>query len=363
MEEMMFKRRIRIEHGLAALGIGGALVAALAMWWPEEPRDLPPPAEAASPRPAPVDTRSEAPAPQPVIETAVEVEAKRPLVALEHQEEGVEHFALAQTKIEEGDLAAAFDALRKHLYTEGPSPEVLLQIGRVGGQLQEWAIAEQALLDAGALDPTSAEIALERGRVLFEAGDHAGAREAARQAIRLDRDHAGAWNLAGRVAMAESHWERAELAFRQAVQLDPTDPMLHNNLGLLYVLQRRGKDATDSLETSVQLYGDDVPFFVFNNLGLARELAGKFEEARDAFEQALVANPEYARARVNLRRVSTTIANAEQAQLDRSRTAELEEQDAPEEAPAELIPDGLELGDDDQGPESGDELSEDSEIH
>lgn len=332
--------RSKAETMLLAAGFGGAIAASAAMLWPSPEPELKPLIIAEE---TPIVTTVEV---QHAVEEdeplpALEVEAERPVVAIAHEDRDTDFEAKAQEQIAAGELAGALESLRKHLYVQDPTAAVLLQVGRLAGQTGQLALAEQALLDASALNPMSTEVAIERGRILLEAGELGDAREAARQAIRLDRDNASAWNLAGRVAMAESHWQRAETAFRAAVQLEPTDPMLHNNLGLLYVMTGEGKDAIDSLEASVELYGDDVPYFVFNNLGLAYERAKRFDDARGAFEQALIANPGYARAQVNLRRVLTTLANVAEAEAYATRTAEAEPEklEAIEAEAAEVIED------------------------
>jgi Flp pilus assembly protein TadD len=336
------------EQTLLALGLGGGLVAGVAMIWPAPSQNAAAEVRAIAPEDeAPeviVDTVSEPIMTAELPETSVE--GTRPLVAVAHEDRETDYEALAKAQIEEGDLRAAFESLRKHLYDHEPTPELLHQIGRVGAQLKEHAVAEQALLDAAGLDPKNAEIQIERGRVLLEMGEIAEARAAARQAIRLDRDNASAWNLAGRVAMAESQWHRAETALRAAVELEPTDPMLHNNLGLLYVYMKRGADAVDSLETSMELYDEEIPYFVHNNLGLAYELAGRLEDARDAFSRAVVENPDYSRAQVNLQRMMAAIAKQEQDEANASRTAELEPEAALEGDDGEIEPESPEIEED-----------------
>lgn len=260
-------------------------------------------------------------APVPVEVEAQPVAGIRPVVALQHADQKTDFVELALDQIDRGDLEGAFNSLRKHIYDNEPTPELLREIGVLGRQAGELAVAEQALLDAGALDPYDAGIQIEMARLHVKAGDLGEARTAARQAIRIDGENAMAWNLAGRVAMGESHWQRAEAAFRRAAQLDPTNPMIRNNLGLLFVKARRGTAAVDALETAVELFDDEVPHFVYNNLGLAYEMKNDLENARDAYEQALVANPLYSRARLNLERALTAIAQLEQPGVAASPTA------------------------------------------
>lgn len=321
-------RQQRAERIVVVTGLVGVAVAAFALWWPQPDgpsvvvplRAIEVPVAPASPSPTPV---SEA-APAVVDGGAIEVAAKMPVVAIAHEDPASDFLAIARLETSRGELEAALTALRKHLYQAPPTTPVLLDVARLAMVLRHYALAEQALLDAGALEPNNAEIAVERGRVLLEAGELVEARTAARLAIKLDAESPSAWNLAGRVALAESHWDRAELAFRQAVQRDPTDPMLHNNLGLLYVHMKKADLAIDALETSRELYGDDAPAFVLNNLGLAYEQAHRLTEARDAFADALTVLPDYARAQLNLRRVLDAEAQQTEATAHAERTAELE---------------------------------------
>ena len=258
------------------------------------------------------ESAAEEPEPPAVQIESEPVQGNRPKVALAHEEKDTSFEEQAQAQLEAGEAKAAFTSLRKHLFSADPTVSVLMEVARIGRSIGEYAIAEQALLDAGALDPQDAAVHIELARLHLKTGDKVAARMAARQAIRLDNESTMAWNLAGRVAMAQYEWQRAEIAFRRAVALDPTHPMIHNNLGLLLVKAKRPQPAVDALETSVELYGDDVPHFVLNNLGLAYEQAGALEDARDAYEQALSARPMYSRARVNLERTLTALVQLQE---------------------------------------------------
>lgn len=325
-EKHRFLDRSGARRIIAGLVFGGSVVVATAVLLPAKAPAPAPAARAAQPSPSyawaqRIPEAQPAPEAEPLQVTEVEplqaepleIDAQRPVVALETEDRETDHLAEAHRLVGEGNLRDAFTALRKQLYVKDPEAKTLLFLGRVGRELGELALAEQALLDAAGLEPTSAEVQLELARVLLDAQELTRARMAARQALRLDAEDATAWNLAGRIAMAQSEWARAEAAYRRALELAPMDPMVHNNLGLLYVYMRKGLDAVDALEAAVELYGDDdPPYFVFNNLGLAHELAGNLGEARAAFEEALVVNPFYARARVNLRRIEGAIAHREQ---------------------------------------------------
>lgn len=258
-------------------------------------------------------TRTVEPTPDEVTLEPTELEVKTPQVALAHEDDETDFLAEADSAMTKGELATAFEALRKHLYKNDPTATVLVRLGRIGRELGELAIAEEALQDAGHLKPENPEAQVELARLYMDTKDLEKARFAARQAIRLDKQNATAWNVAGRAALASSEFERAEIAFRRAVELDPSDPMLHNNLGLLYIMTKRGTDAVDSLEASAELYGEQVPTYVLNNLGLAYELASRLDESMETFERAVMQDPTYSRAQVNLRRIEKVIAAAEEA--------------------------------------------------
>lgn len=319
-------RQRRAERVVVFTGVLGVAIAGFALWWPG-PADGP---SVVVPH-RPIEVPAPTPSPSPLTEAPVttsdgglEIEAKTPIVAIAHEDPTTDFQAIARLEVSRGEIEAALTALRKHLFQAPPTAPVLMEVARLATIQRHYALAEQALLDAGALEPNNAEIAVERGRVLLEAGELVEARSAARLAIRLDAESPTAWNLAGRIAMAESQWDRAELAFRQAVERDPTDPMLHNNLGLLYVHMRKPELAIDALETARELYGDETPAFVHNNLGLAYEQAHRLEEARDAFADALTMLPDYARAQLNLRRVLDAEARQTEERAHAERTAELE---------------------------------------
>lgn len=321
-------RQKQMRRLIAGTLISGSLVGALALAMPK--RDVrteavpAPTTEVATEQPkaaatVAVDNQS---IPKKYLENNTAMDDDSIVVASEHpkvalpiphdEEDQTNYYEVAQLMTDQGDIKGAFDALRKHIYKSEPTAEVLLNIGRFGRQLGEHAVAEQALMDAAALEAKNADVQTELARVLLEVGELDDARMHARQAIRINPDDAIAWNVAGRVAMQQREWARAEGAYRRALELDPMNAMVHNNIGLLYIYTSRSSDAVDSLETSVELFGENVPSFAYNNLGLAHEMAGNYEEARDAFEEAVTVNPQYARAAVNLKRVLSTIATREE---------------------------------------------------
>ncbi len=299
---------------LSGLTLGGALLGAA----------LSRGSELQTPQAEPIEPRVEAPIaqaveaiPQPLTPKSVEVkpeiiEIKKPKLAIDHTDDLTDFLAQGRKELDAGELKKAFVSFRKHLKHNAADADVLLMMGSIGRQLKENALAELALSEAIKLDDQSSALHLELARVYFGVKEYDKAHDEARRAAKIDRENSAAWNLQGRVAMAQSQWQRAEIAMRHAVELEPSNAMIHNNLGLLYIYMRDANSAIDSLETAVELFEDDTPHFVYNNLGLAHEMAKNHEEAREAFEEALLIRPFYAKARVNLKRVETAIEKLEE---------------------------------------------------
>ncbi len=256
---------------------------------------------------------------QPTIELEVPVhgamrpEAPAMSLAIAHEDESTDFADSAKRHIDKGELADALIDMRMHIHASEATQDELFLIGTLARQTKTPEIAEAALLQAAALLPERSEIHTELARLYLDIKESKAARDAARDAIDLDKDNPAAWNVYARSAIQASEFQQAELAMRQALELDPTNPLYHNNAGLLYIYMKRAGDAVDALETSVELYEDEAPHFVFNNLGLAHEMASNLDEAREAFEEALLMNPFYSRAKVNLTRVEASIDKAEEA--------------------------------------------------
>ncbi len=234
-------------------------------------------------------------------------------IAFEHSEPDTDFEGRAKAHIDRGELSEALADMRRHIYESEATQDELFVIGILARKTKDLELSETALLQAAVLKPERSEIHTELARLYLDVKDSKAAHDAAKDAIDLDKENPSAWNVYGRIAMQRAEWQQAELALRHALELDPTNPLYHNNAGLLYIYMKRGEDAVDALETAVELYDEEAPHFVFNNLGLAHELAQNLEESREAFEEALLVNPFYSRAKLNLDRIEISLSKAEEA--------------------------------------------------
>ncbi|MEM1023941.1 MAG: tetratricopeptide repeat protein [Myxococcota bacterium] len=218
---------------------------------------------------------------------------------------GIDHAFRAERLLDAGDLPGALESLRRHLASNPETTALLLRIGRLFRSLGQPERARVALLRAEQREPDAVDVLLELGRLEMAVDDPKAAQVWGRRGVKLQPDDARLWNLLGRSAMARSAFQSAEFAYRRAVELAPTHGMYLNNLGLLYVLQRDGERAVSALEASLESFGSDAPRFVYNNLGLGRELQGDLQGAARAFREALLKDPGYVRAHVNLERIQS----------------------------------------------------------
>ncbi len=151
--------------------------------------------------------------------------------------------------------------------------------------LQQWSegrleAAIRMLLAAAALAPESA--------VLW--GDLAGAYHAMKRleearactltSLEKDNTQASAWLLLGTIHSDTQDDSGAEAAFLRALDLDPQLAACIVGLGLLYLRQRRFKEAADRLEAAVRLR-DRIPM-IHACLAQALYYLGEFSEAANA---------------------------------------------------------------------------------
>jgi Flp pilus assembly protein TadD len=91
---------------------------------------------------------------------------------------------------------------------------------------------------------------------------------------------------------------QASLEFQLMTQSYPDLPGPYANLGLLYRNSNQLPDAEKSLQTATEKAPWDAA--TWTEYGVTLRQAGKFAEARTAYEKALAVNPAYAPAHRNL---------------------------------------------------------------
>jgi Tfp pilus assembly protein PilF len=124
---------------------------------------------------------------------------------------------------------------------------------------------------------------------------------------------ADARTLAARALAAQQRGDAAAAIdlYRQAIGVRPSDPQLHNNLGMLLRGENRPEEAAESFLAAVT--ADPGYAVAWSNLGMVLDGEGRSEEAVAAFRSALRADPTNLGARVNLANTYLALGVADEA--------------------------------------------------
>jgi tetratricopeptide (TPR) repeat protein len=176
------------------------------------------------------------------------------------------------------------------------------------GRLQEASDSYSAALE---LRPKSAATLVHLGSVSLQLNDTEQAAQAFAAALRVNPDEAAAHQGLGEMKLAEGKFAESAKHFERALEITPAANRIHYSLGMAYRglgemdkarshLERRGivgVRVNDSLVDELQLLlrGERVHLL----RGRLAFSAGQFEQAARSFQEAVKADPESARARVN----------------------------------------------------------------
>jgi tetratricopeptide (TPR) repeat protein len=109
------------------------------------------------------------------------------------------------------------------------------------------------------------------------------------RAVAVAPGNADAWNTLGLARHDQGDWRGAAEAYETAIRLDPNDPVPHANYAILLL----DVDDLDGAKAQIDRVKELDPSFYVGLLAEGRWLAqqGRMAEARDAFLDAVVANP------------------------------------------------------------------------
>lgn len=140
-----------------------------------------------------------------------------------------------------------------------------------------------------------------------------------KKAIELNPDFSEAYNNLANVYASDKKFEEAAKLYKKAMQIQPRDFFAMQNLmemykkiiesspkdanarfelGTLYMLTGKNKEAMDYYKTSLELAPDNAE--LRNNMGILYMQTQKWNEAIAAYEQALKIDPQFAAAHNNL---------------------------------------------------------------
>ena len=144
------------------------------------------------------------------------------------------------------------------------------------------AAAQKAL----ELDDMLAEAHTSLGYVLFYYFELAASMKEFERAIELNPNYPTAhqWYASGPL-LAAGQFDHAIAEAKRAVELDPVSPIIHAELGTVYMVARRYDDAIEELRNTVEMYPEF--YWAHRFLGLALELKGATSDAIAECKKAL----------------------------------------------------------------------------
>jgi Flp pilus assembly protein TadD len=184
----------------------------------------------------------------------------------------------------------------------------------------DFSLAVEAFDEALSLDPNHVKSHFNLGRTLLDIGEPELALAEFEAGLELEPEVAEGYRLIGRAYQELGDTDSALEAYREALVLDEQDAWSMNNMGLLLIRGSRSADAIGPLARAGQLR-DDLAV-VRNNLGIALELTGHFDQAAQAYRDALTIDAGYQKAAENLERVSAVQGGPGQEPIDLDRAAQ-----------------------------------------
>src|SRR5262249_41162445 len=173
---------------------------------------------------------------------------------------------------------------------------VYYSLGNMQFQTGRYADAIRSLRRSLAIQPEADETHRLLGRVIAATGDVEGALAELRRAIELRADWSS-YNTLGYVLYSNSRYREALDAYKKAVDLQPTVADTHQMLGATYHMLGDISQAIGNYEHAARL-GSNANAFA--NLALAYYTAKRYDEARDAYLEAIKRNERKASLRRDL---------------------------------------------------------------
>jgi len=153
------------------------------------------------------------------------------------------------------------------------------------------------------LSAVEVRLNMDQGLQLFNQGEYEQALTAFNTALELDDQQPALWANVGNAYSKLSQNDQAVEAYEKAIELAPEDPTLYQNMGGLYASMGDTEKARELYQKAVSLsaYGDPRDAAVnYYNMGVTFINSGKAEEAIEALNKALEADPSYAEAHYQL---------------------------------------------------------------
>ncbi|MFT5234199.1 MAG: tetratricopeptide (TPR) repeat protein [Candidatus Krumholzibacteriia bacterium] len=174
--------------------------------------------------------------------------------------------------------------------------------------------AEDAFAAALEIKPDHVKSLINSSRVLLALDRPDEARAQVALALAVSPENIDANRMYSRISHSKGELEEAAIGYLNLLQIKNDDTWALNNLGLIRIEQGRYEEAVAPLAKAAQL--DSQIACIQNNLGVALERNGHYTAAAIAFEMALSADENYAKADESLARVSELTESSELVAID-----------------------------------------------
>jgi TolB-like protein/cytochrome c-type biogenesis protein CcmH/NrfG len=194
--------------------------------------------------------------------------------------------------------------------------------------------ARTQLQHALALDPNFAAAYAALGWTHFEAAvsgwsefrqdEMAKAEELSRKALALNASETSALRLLAAISVSEHAYGRAQAHVDSALATNPSDAENYLERGHILIFAGKPADALPWLEAALRIGGTSVRAAV--NLGIAKFILGRYDEAIAAFDQALIHGPGRAlqlQARLVLAASHARLGHQQEAERERNAVLRL----------------------------------------
>ena len=167
-------------------------------------------------------------------------------------------------------------------------------LGNIQRDLEHYEDARKSYDRALSLQPDMAEVWNSLGSLYQQSGAITDAEAAYRQAVKLQPGSAEAYYNLGTLLARLSQWQEAADCCQKAIRLAPAQPEPYGQLSDIFLNQNRTEDALQCLRAGLK-FAPGHPELQYN-LGFALSVKGELVAAKDAYVQALAADPDNAAA-------------------------------------------------------------------
>lgn len=184
----------------------------------------------------------------------------------------------------------ARDYYKKALARDPDNEEALLGYGKMCYYMEQDDDAKKAFNRLYELDPENSQVNSYLGKFEAESNHYKAAIEYINAAIKFDPANTDYWFDLGTWSRMIGDYKGAESSWMQAIALEPEYFLGYAYLAGLYDEQARKDEALVYYRLTVEK--NPQYYYAYESLGMYAWGAGNWEEAQNAFEQALKKNPD-----------------------------------------------------------------------